>query len=75
MRDVTREVGGGSQWTEGEWIVRAVVGAAKTYRCPGCDQEIHPGVGHVVAWPTGDGEDRRHWHRPCWERRRDRGPR
>ncbi|MFD0537435.1 hypothetical protein ACFQY7_30485 [Actinomadura luteofluorescens] len=51
-------------------------GAAKPYRCPGCDQEIAPGVGHVVAWRAGDGgDDRRHWHRPCWQARNRRTPR
>jgi hypothetical protein len=49
--------------------------ATKTYRCPGCDQEIGPGVGHLVAWPEEDLEQRRHWHQPCWERRHARGPR
>jgi hypothetical protein len=79
-----REGGGGSwaQQTEegpdGEWIVRAVAGAgaSKAYRCPGCDQEIPPGVGHLVAWRAGEGgDDRRHWHRPCWQARTRRGPR
>ncbi len=63
--------------TEGEYVVRRVqpYQAAKAYRCPGCDQEIGPGVGHVVAWREGDTESRRHWHAPCWERRDDRRPR
>src|ERR1700728_3160579 len=40
-------------WPDGDWVVRQVPGAAasKTYRCPGCDQEILPGVAHVVVWP------------------------
>ena len=66
---------------DGEWIVRAVAGAGsvKSYRCPGCDQEIRPGVPHVVAWPAdteraawhggGGLGDRRHWHTPCWNAR------
>ncbi|MGH3388325.1 MAG: ATP/GTP-binding protein [Actinomadura sp.] len=74
---------GGHERTEegpdGEWAVRAVSGAGvtKPYRCPGCDQEIPPGVGHVVAWPLdGRGaEDRRHWHRSCWQARLRRSPR
>lgn len=39
---------------DGDWLVRTVPGAQgrKTYRCPGCDHEIPPGVGHVVAWPA-----------------------
>jgi hypothetical protein len=68
---------------DGEWFVRAVSGlaAAKTYRCPGCDHEVRPGVPHVVAWPA-DGPrsddvaltDRRHWHTPCWRSRGTRRP-
>ncbi|WP_067483146.1 ATP/GTP-binding protein [Actinomadura hibisca] len=65
---------------DGEWNVRQVAGAnaTKPYRCPGCDQEIPPGVPHVVAWPAGgwgDADDRRHWHSPCWRARGRRGPR
>ncbi|MEP7024215.1 MAG: hypothetical protein ABJB47_10525 [Actinomycetota bacterium] len=60
-------------WPDGDWVVRQVPGAAtgKLYRCPGCDQEILPGVAHVVVWPSGspDAVDRRHWHNPCWQRR------
>ena len=48
--------------------------ALKTYRCPGCDQEIPRGTGHVVVVPRGAPEDRRHWHRPCWEHRATRRP-
>lgn len=64
---------------DGDWHVRQISGAAasKTYRCPGCEQEILPGTPHVVAWRAdrSDGGDwRRHWHTPCW-RRRDSRPR
>ncbi|OZM73862.1 hypothetical protein CFN78_06050 [Amycolatopsis antarctica] len=64
---------------DGDWLVRSVPGASasKFYRCPGCDHEIRPGVPHVVAWPadeTGSAEDRRHWHRACWQARGRRGP-
>ncbi|WP_377269352.1 ATP/GTP-binding protein [Peterkaempfera sp. SMS 1(5)a] len=58
-----------------DWVVRTVAGTAgRHYRCPGCDQEIPPGVGHVVAWPMhGAGvDDRRHWHRACWNARERR---
>ncbi len=63
---------------DGVWVVRSVPGAAatKTYRCPGCQQPILPGVPHVVAWPQSPGlsgsspvEERRHWHTGCWRRR------
>lgn len=43
-------------------------GARKFYVCPGCYQNIPPGVAHVVAWEPGREEERRHWHRPCWDR-------
>ncbi len=63
---------------DGEWLVRPVTGAAatKTYRCPGCDQEIRPGTAHLVVWPDGasGAEHRRHWHTPCWNARGRRLP-
>jgi hypothetical protein len=59
---------------DGDWLVHTVSGGAavKIYRCPGCNQEIRPGVPHIVAWPydgRGDVNDRRHWHTPCWKTR------
>ncbi|MGZ4596826.1 MAG: hypothetical protein ACXV4A_13505 [Actinomycetes bacterium] len=74
---------------DGDWYVRPVTGAAatKTYRCPGCDQEIRPATPHLVVWPDdgsavvgndvgGSGlRDRRHWHSACWSARGRRGPR
>ena len=60
-------------WPDGDWVVRQVPGAAaaKTYRCPGCDQEIVPGTAHLVVWTADNraADDRRHWHNPCWQRR------
>jgi hypothetical protein len=60
-------------WPDGSWMVRNVAGSAeaKTYRCPGCDQEIKPGTAHVVVWPeeTPGLTERRHWHNACWRRR------
>jgi hypothetical protein len=64
--------GSTQEWQGEEWIVRPIAGSAsgKHYRCPGCDQEIPPGVGHVVAWREHAGvDDRRHWHRACWNAR------
>jgi hypothetical protein len=62
---------------DGDWVMRPIAAAAslKTYRCPGCDHEIRPGVPHVVAWRVGDEDDRRHWHTPCWAARTRRGVR
>jgi hypothetical protein len=81
-RSVSGSWSGGLGRTEegpdGEWVVRqvAAANATKPYRCPGCDQEIPPGVGHVVAWPVhqSGAEDRRHWHRSCWQARLRRAP-
>jgi len=66
-------------WGDEEWTVRTIAGgtAGKTYRCPGCDQEIRAGAAHVVAWPTGapgGADDRRHWHTGCWRARDRRTP-
>jgi hypothetical protein len=74
-----RGVEGVQQWQDGEWTVRSIFGGAatKTYRCPGCHQEIRPGVAHIVAWPfdgRGDETDRRHWHTGCWRARDRRAP-
>ncbi|HVB27000.1 MAG TPA: hypothetical protein VNE21_03690 [Mycobacteriales bacterium] len=63
---------------DGDWVVRRIRGSSswKTYRCPGCEQEIRPATPHVVAWPIdADPGDRRHWHSPCWAARARRGPR
>lgn len=64
--------------SDGDWVVRRVSGtaAAKTYRCPGCGQDIRPATPHVVAWRAeGSSDDRRHWHSSCWEKREHRGVR
>ena len=49
--------------------------ATKPYLCPGCNREIPAGTHHLVAVPHDAPDLRRHWHRACCERRRDRGPR
>ena len=66
-----------AETTEGGWVVRRISGdGAKTYRCPGCEGLIAAGTPHVVAWPaaglpgTAGPDARRHWHTPCWTRRR-----
>jgi hypothetical protein len=74
-----RAIEGVQQWRAGDWMVRSIAGSAatKTYRCPGCQQEVRPGVAHVVAWPIDDGgdeSDRRHWHTGCWQARDRRAP-
>ena len=56
------------EWAAAEGFrVHAVAGSAgRTYRCPGCQQEIRPGTSHLVVVADGDAEGRRHWHSPCW---------
>ena len=56
-------------------VVRAVAGtaSARPYRCPGCDHELRASTPHVVAWPEGRPDDRRHWHTACWSARGRRG--
>ncbi|WP_246136481.1 hypothetical protein [Leekyejoonella antrihumi] len=64
----------------GSWTVRSLRGnsEARTYVCPGCQQQLASGQPHVVVWPTdglGGLSDRRHWHTPCWQARDRRPPR
>lgn len=65
------------EWRGEDWVVRLVGGSTgKRYRCPGCDQEIPSGVPHVVAWPRqGQVDERRHWHKACWNARDRRSAR
>jgi hypothetical protein len=48
--------------------------ARKRYICPGCNQDIGIGVGHLVVVPTAAPELRRHWHHGCWDQRHQRRP-
>jgi hypothetical protein len=43
--------------------------AVKQYVCPGCNNVIPVGMGHVVAVPSQAPDLRRHWHHACWQRR------
>jgi hypothetical protein len=47
--------------------------AGKDYLCPDCQQPIVAGSGHVVAWPEGQVEERRHIHQHCWRLASRRG--
>jgi hypothetical protein len=40
--------------------------ATKDYLCPECGNTVPSGEGHVVVWPEGDSDLRRHWHQHCW---------
>ena len=48
--------------------------ATKTYLCPGCNRDIPPGMGHLVAIPFEAVDLRRHWHKGCWAGRSRRAP-
>ncbi|HWC10351.1 MAG TPA: hypothetical protein VG455_03920 [Acidimicrobiales bacterium] len=48
--------------------------ARKAYLCPGCNQAIAVGLGHVVVVPRDAPDLRRHWHRSCWAHRETRRP-
>ncbi|MDQ4132192.1 MAG: hypothetical protein M3179_03070 [Actinomycetota bacterium] len=48
--------------------------ARKPYRCPGCNQEIAVGAGHLVVLPRDGPDLRRHWHHACWGYRHRRRP-
>jgi hypothetical protein len=86
-RDTSRRADPVEQAADGDWVVRALSGAStgKTYRCPGCDQEIRLGTPHVVTWPAyardsdldpwdidSAADLRRHWHTVCWRARLNR---
>ena len=51
------------------------VSAVKEYACSDCGNAVAEGEAHVVVWPVGDSDLRRHWHRHCWrlEVRRSNG--
>lgn len=49
------------------------VDARKDYLCPECGNRIPAGEGHVVAWPDGASDLRRHWHTACWRAATRRG--
>lgn len=46
--------------------------AHSVYLCPGCQQDIPAGLGHVVVVPPREPDLRRHWHRGCWNYRANR---
>ena len=36
-----------------------------TYRCPFCDELLPSTIEHVLVWPEGDKQRRRHAHTDC----------
>ena len=49
--------------------VRTTTGDRR-YRCPYCQGSVEPGIPHVVAFPSGQPEERRHYHSGCWVKAR-----
>jgi hypothetical protein len=58
----------GPEWAHVEGFQVRQTRGEKQYRCPYCEQWVQPGTVHIVAFPDGRPEDRRHYHTPCWER-------
>jgi hypothetical protein len=63
-------------WFDDDVEVRRIqpYGASKSYLCPGCNQDIRPGEGHLVIVPKEAPDLRRHWHNACWRHRNRRRP-
>jgi len=51
------------------FVVKGSIADSKRYLCPWCNGWIEPGVRHVVAYPSDRLDERRHYHRGCWQRR------
>ena len=62
-------------WADAETRMIQPYQATKAYLCPGCNRDIPPGTGHIVAVPPEAVDLRRHWHKGCWTGRSTRGPR
>jgi len=62
-------------WADAETQFVQPYQAAKIYLCPGCNRDIPPGTGHIVAIPIEAVDLRRHWHRGCWDGRSTRNSR
>jgi len=65
-----RERGPGGE----DYLVAVPRPTDKVYTCPACGREVQGSIQHVVAWaadgimgPESASEQRRHWHRGCWE--------
>jgi hypothetical protein len=69
---VAKMIPGMGSFSASELTVRKVMGAqaTKRYECPLCNQWIETGTPHVVVIPTDSPDLRRHFHTPCWNRRR-----
>lgn len=57
------------------WVVQRVtsIAAQKPYQCPSCGNAVPEASQHVVAWPDGEEDTRRHFHLHCWRIAANRG--
>ncbi|HEX2052524.1 MAG TPA: ATP/GTP-binding protein [Actinomycetota bacterium] len=53
--------------------VRRTANQPKRYRCPYCEGWVEEGSPHLVAFPSGRPEERRHYHTACWSRQANTG--
>jgi hypothetical protein len=53
---------------QGGFMVKETRNDSKRYRCPWCEGWIEVGKVHLVAFPEGDQEARRHYHTGCWKK-------
>lgn len=59
----------GAGWKRvGGYDVKRSIKEDRRYLCPYCNGPIQPGLVHVVAYPEGRLDERRHYHSPCWEK-------
>jgi hypothetical protein len=67
-----RMIIGMGTYSDAELSVKRIMGqsATKRYDCPLCNQHIERGTPHVVVVPNDAPELRRHFHTPCWKRRK-----
>lgn len=56
----------GSWGRQDGYLVKETRNETKRYRCPWCEGWVAAGTVHIVAYPEGEPDERRHYHRACW---------
>src|SRR5258707_15048365 len=69
VEDIRARIAGPPALGKEGYEVRTTSGDRR-YRCPYCEGAIEPGTVHVVAFRSGEAEDRRHYHAGCWVKAR-----
>jgi hypothetical protein len=65
VAEIAARIAGAPALGRDGYEVRTTTGERR-YRCPYCQGPVEPGLSHVVAFPAGQPEDRRHYHSGCW---------